>query len=476
QGDLEREEYLQASTSILQDALNQSQEVVGITRLDRNGNLAIQLGQSIPAQFWQLPPATSDSAIVSNPIELNGNTYLVVSAPILNPASQRVGTDLVLFTISSLQRIVEDYRGLGETGETIIGTVENGETRFFFPLRNSNAVPSVDLENAIAQAVAGETGVFQGENVASEDTAIALGAISESPWGIIVKMDRSELYASVNEQLLNLTTIVILLSLVGTGGMVLLLRPLAGQAMIHTDQLEKDVSEKQRLLAEKTTALELEQNRRVLVEQVLQQMDELNASSRQVAQASLATGSSAEEMLTLVDEGMKAVNDTVEGMNVLKENVIAIATQTESLNNSIHEIRTITTVVSQLANQTNMLALNAAVEAVRAGEQGKGFSVVASEIRKLADQSRVSADRIASLLSDIENLVEATTLVTNKGTQRVESTVTIAQETAIAFAGVRSAVNEVVARSQEISLSTQQQAAAIQQVVDATNAINSKMK
>jgi len=114
--------------------------------------------------------------------------------------------------------------------------------------------------------------------------------------------------------------------------------------------------------------------------------------------------------------------------------------------------------VSDLANQTNMLALNAAVEASRAGEQGKGFAVIATEVRKLADQSRKSADRIGTLVADIQNATNSTVMVTDEGTKTVESLV--------------AAVNSISLNNQQISLTSKQQAIAIQQVVDAMIAIN----
>ena len=105
-----------------------------------------------------------------------------------------------------------------------------------------------------------------------------------------------------------------------------------------------------------------------------------------------------------------------------------------------------------------MLALNAAVEAVRAGEHGKGFGVVASEIRKLADQSKKSAQRINALVQDIHRATNSTVKVTEEGRNIVESVV--------------AAVNNIATNSQQISLNAKQQAIAIQQVVAAMNDLN----
>jgi len=165
------------------------------------------------------------------------------------------------------------------------------------------------------------------------------------------------------------------------------------------------------------------------VNQTTTTMDELNASSRQAAEQA---------------EGATT------GAKAIAEQVVRLSEQTK-------QISSIATIVSDLANQTNMLALNAAVEAARAGEHGKGFAVVASEIRKLADQSKKSVERINTLVTEIQFIIEAAVVDTGEGS-RIESIV--------------AAVNNIVFNSQRIALTAKQQAIAIEQVVVAMNAVN----
>ncbi|WP_448562604.1 methyl-accepting chemotaxis protein [Trichothermofontia sp.] len=208
------------------------------------------------------------------------------------------------------------------------------------------------------------------------------------------------------------------------------------------------------------------------VNQTTTTMDELGASSRQSAEQAEAAASAAQQALKLSDNGKRAVDRTIQGMATLKTKVSAIAEQILRLSEQTGQIGSISGLVSDIANQTNMLALNAAVEAVRAGEHGKGFSVVAAEIRKLADESKKSAERISALVNDIQNAIKATVMATDEGTKTVDEGVQIAQETSAAFAGVATAVNNVVLNNQQISLNIKQQAIAIQQVVDAMNSLN----
>lgn len=196
-------------------------------------------------------------------------------------------------------------------------------------------------------------------------------------------------------------------------------------------------------------------------------MDELNASAKSTAEQADAALNSAKHVLTLVDSYSATAQDSPgtpsRGLSStttpgLKEKVDQIAQQITSLSQQVEQIDKIATVVSSLANQTNMLALNAAVEAVRAGEQGKGFGVVASEIRKLADRSQESAERINHLVADIQEVTRRTVMVTDQGQKTVGTIV--------------EAINEIVINSQQISLTAGQQAIAVQQVVEAMKSLN----
>jgi methyl-accepting chemotaxis protein len=170
------------------------------------------------------------------------------------------------------------------------------------------------------------------------------------------------------------------------------------------------------------------------------------------------------------------VGETLEGMFILEKKVGAIADQIVHLSERASQIGSISQLVSDLANQTNMLALNSSVEAVRAGEHGKGFSVVANEIRKFADQSQRSAEKINFLVSEIQSAINSTVMVTEEGTKTVTTGVQIAKRTDQAFAGVADAVNKVVLNNQQISLNLKQQVDGIQQVVQAMDAINKGAK
>ncbi|HIK08944.1 MAG TPA: CHASE3 domain-containing protein [Oscillatoriaceae cyanobacterium M33_DOE_052] len=227
-------------------------------------------------------------------------------------------------------------------------------------------------------------------------------------------------------------------------------------------QISSSVTEQERIASQQA----------VSVNQTTTTVDELGASSRQVAQQAEFAVTSANQVLNLAADGTTAVELTLEEMAKLRAKVHQIAEEITRLSEKTNQIGMISTAVRDLAAQTNMLALNAAVEAVRAGESGKGFGVVAAEIRKLADQSQKSASQISTLVTDIHKAISSTVRVTEEGRYTVESGVNVANNTAETFAGVAAAINTVVVNTKQISLNVEQQAVAIGQIVMAMNDIN----
>jgi methyl-accepting chemotaxis protein len=201
-------------------------------------------------------------------------------------------------------------------------------------------------------------------------------------------------------------------------------------------------------------------------------VNELGAVSFQSAEQAESSAKGARQALSLAEDGTRAVQQTLQGMSGLRTKVNEIAQQIVNLSEQTGQITVVSDLVADLASQTNMLALNAAVEAARAGEQGKGFSVVAGEIRKLADQSKKSADKINALAEDIQTAINKTVMVTDEGTKTVNEGIDLAQSTAATFAGVTDAINNVFLNSQQISTSAKQQAVSIQAVLNSMTTIS----
>ncbi|MEN9567503.1 MAG: hypothetical protein RLZZ69_2699 [Cyanobacteriota bacterium] len=208
------------------------------------------------------------------------------------------------------------------------------------------------------------------------------------------------------------------------------------------------------------------------VSQTTSTVDSLGETSRRSAAQAEESATSANTALTLAESGAETVEQTRVGMESLKDRVREIAEQIINLSEQTEQIAGISEVVGDLANQTNMLALNAAVEAARAGEYGKGFGVVAGEIRKLADQSRKSADKINKLVTDVQTAMNSAVMVTDEGKKTAESSIELALDTAESFIGVKNAVSNVFSNTSEIAQAAKLQAVSIQEVLAAINALN----
>ena len=205
-------------------------------------------------------------------------------------------------------------------------------------------------------------------------------------------------------------------------------------------------------------------------------MDELSVSTRRSAEQADAVTVISKQALSTTEDGIKMANQASAGMSNLKQKVGAIGEQILKLSEQTGQIGGIANMVTDIAGQINMLALNAAVEAVRAGESGKGFSVIAQEVRKLADQGKKSAEKVNTIVADIQKATNSAAMVTEAGTKTVEDVAQIAQRAGESFGSLSGIANNVYENAQQVSLNMKQQAAAIKQVTEAMNNINTGAK
>ncbi len=161
-----------------------------------------------------------------------------------------------------------------------------------------------------------------------------------------------------------------------------------------------------------------EQN--IQVNDIVTSMDEMSKTIMDSTQHATTVAQSAQEAGRKAREGGKIVNETVEGMIRIAEIVMKSAETIKALGRSSHEIGEIVKVINDIAEQTNLLALNAAIEAARAGEQGRGFAVVADEVRKLAEKTTKATKEIEAMIKNIQLDTKDAVDSIEEGTKEVE--------------------------------------------------------
>jgi len=173
---------------------------------------------------------------------------------------------------------------------------------------------------------------------------------------------------------------------------------------------------------------------------------ETSASMEELARTSGQIAETVERVATQAAE-------TRDKLERAREDILASTERTLSLTDRVRDITRILSMINDLADQTNLLALNAAIEAARAGEAGRGFAVVADEVRRLADRSKTLAADIAQITANVQVETNATVLAMDKGAEQLKDGLSLMEHVAEASSGIR--------------LATQQQQSATEQVVEA---------
>ena len=164
-------------------------------------------------------------------------------------------------------------------------------------------------------------------------------------------------------------------------------------------------------------------------------------------------------------EGKQAILETTESMNIIKQKMDSIAGVVVNLSELSHTIGEITATVNDLAEQSNILAVNAAIEAAKAGDHGRGFSVVAQEIKNLANRSKEATSEVRKILNDVQKSVSKVVMSTDDGSRVVENGLDLIKQTSQAIGLLSNSVTRAAEATIQIASSSQQQLIGMDQVV-----------
>lgn len=192
-------------------------------------------------------------------------------------------------------------------------------------------------------------------------------------------------------------------------------------------------------------------------DQVATAMNEMVATVSEVAKSAEAAFEAANRASAKSTEGEKSVHETLEFVTDLNAQIAKVSEELRSLQSETQNIGTVLDVIKSVAEQTNLLALNAAIEAARAGEQGRGFAVVADEVRSLAQRTQSSASEIETLINNLVASAESSVATMESGAKLAAQTLERAEASGNIIKEMAAAVEEIRQHNSQIATAAEQQ-------------------